>query len=407
MKFRRFVALILCLLTVVPMVGAANYSPWFTREYDEMANQLGIVPVSFQNMDLTQLISRQEVCDFAVPMFEVLTGNHITPERTDYFTDTTNENVIKAHELGIINGYTDGTFLPGKGITRQEVFQVLVNFCKAAGYSPKVPANINLSDYADGNAVGTWAVDAAKICLLHGYVQGDANKALKPQASITRQETMAMFSRCYKGLLEYYLNVVTAKFSVNTAALNVRSAATTDSTVVGKLNGGTVVSANSMGSSTWYRFLYNGNVCYISSDYLSPYTEPAPGQSSGNVPQTANDIVNHALQYLGYRYVYGAESPKSGFDCSGLVYYVFGQHGYKMNRTADGQMDQGTPVPTENLRPGDLLFWGYGNYSNHVGIYIGDGNFVHASNPTSGVRISAMSETYYAKRYLGARRIIP
>lgn len=407
---KKIIILLLCLallLSTIPTANAVKHSDWFQGEYAEMSENLQIVPDAFKNMDLTQLISRQEVCDFLVPMLEKLTGNHIEPEKSNYFSDTQNENIIKAHELGIINGYTDGTFLPGKGISRQEIFQVLVNFCNAAGYAPKVPTSVNLQSYADGNAVAQWAKNATMICIQHGYVQGDSNRMLKPQASITRQEAMAMFSRCYKGLLEYYLNVVTATFSVTASSLNIRNTGSQNGAIVGKLPGGSVVSVNSMGDSDWYRFLYNGNVCYISREYLQPYTGTLPAAGSTVVSEKAKTIVNHALQYLGYAYVYGGKSPSTGFDCSGLVYYVFGQNGISMNRVADDQMDQGTPISKENLAVGDLLFWGYGNYADHVGIYIGNGNFLHASNPRSGVKISSMSETYYARKYLGARRIIP
>ena len=76
-----------------------------------------------------------------------------------------------------------------------------------------------------------------------------------------------------------------------------------------------------------------------------------------------------------------------------------------MNRVADDQMDQGKPVDRNNLLAGDLVFFGRGSYADHVGIYIGSNNFVHASNPRSGVRVSSLSETYYANKYLGARRV--
>ena len=100
-------------------------------------------------------------------------------------------------------------------------------------------------------------------------------------------------------------------------------------------------------------------------------------------------------------------SPSSGFDCSGLVYYSYGQFGYQLKRTADDQMNNnGVAVSRSNLQVGDLVFFGSGSYANHVGIYIGNDNFVHAANPSSGVRVSSLNETYYANRYLGARRIV-
>ena len=113
----------------------------------------------------------------------------------------------------------------------------------------------------------------------------------------------------------------------------------------------------------------------------------------------------YAQQFLGVPYVYGGTS-SAGFDCSGLMYYCLKQYGYSMNRVADDQMDQGTAVSRSELQVGDLVFFGSGDYANHVGMYIGNGNFVHASTPSTGVRINSLDETYYNTRYIGARRII-
>ena len=84
---------------------------------------------------------------------------------------------------------------------------------------------------------------------------------------------------------------------------------------------------------------------------------------------------------------------------------MFSRYGYSMYRVADDQMNQGKPVAYDDLLAGDLVFFGYDDYADHVGIYIGNGNFVHAANPKSGVKISSMSETYYTNKYLCAKRI--
>ena len=112
-----------------------------------------------------------------------------------------------------------------------------------------------------------------------------------------------------------------------------------------------------------------------------------------------------AKKYLGYRYVYGGASP-SGFDCSGYVKYVFKNFGVELTRTSANQYANSVRIKKSELQVGDLVFFGNGSYANHVGIYIGNNNFVHAANPSSGVRVSSMNETYYANRYIGARRII-
>ena len=111
------------------------------------------------------------------------------------------------------------------------------------------------------------------------------------------------------------------------------------------------------------------------------------------------------MDYLGVPYVFGGTSPY-GFDCSGYVQYVFANAGVSLPRTADVQFEVGTPVSTAELVPGDLVFFSTYTYgASHVGIYVGDGNFIHASS-SQGVTISSLSQAYYSSRYIGARRIL-
>jgi len=114
------------------------------------------------------------------------------------------------------------------------------------------------------------------------------------------------------------------------------------------------------------------------------------------------------MKYLGYAYVYGGSSPK-GFDCSGFTSYIYRQFGYTINRTASSQLSNGVPIAYADLQPGDLVFF-KDHYStsaaSHVGIYIGDGNFIHAENSRSCVKVTPLSQSWYANRYIGARRIL-
>jgi cell wall-associated NlpC family hydrolase len=117
----------------------------------------------------------------------------------------------------------------------------------------------------------------------------------------------------------------------------------------------------------------------------------------------ARELTRSALHFLGAPYVFGGTSP-SGFDCSGFVQHVFGMLGIGVPRTADAQYDAGRPT-VGGPRPGDLVFFDtYGGVS-HVGIYLGHGKFVHAST-SHGVMVSRLSESYWAARYVGARRLI-
>ena len=106
---------------------------------------------------------------------------------------------------------------------------------------------------------------------------------------------------------------------------------------------------------------------------------------------------------------YGGTSP-SGFDCSGFVKYVYAHFGINMNRTASAQMDNGTPVSMSELIPGDVVFFKKAGSSasraSHVGIYIGGGQFIHASTSTTGVIVSDMDYAYYTTGFVGGRRLL-
>jgi len=128
----------------------------------------------------------------------------------------------------------------------------------------------------------------------------------------------------------------------------------------------------------------------------------ASAQSRGSADGAS--IVDLALKYQGTKYVYGGTSP-SGFDCSGFTKYIYASVGISLPRTSYAQFNSGTAVSKDNLQPGDLVFFStYAAGASHVGIYIGNGKFVHASNPGSGVKISGVSDSFYGPRYLGARR---
>ena len=433
---KRLLSLLLAavlLTALIPVASAANYSDWFRSSYQEM-QALELMPEALKNADLKVRISREEICSLAVPALEKITGDIIEPAKDDYFTDTKDPYVLKAYERGVVKGYDDGSFQPGKALSRQEFFVVLVNFCMAASMQPDA-SGASLSAFWDANSVSAWAKDAALVCTKYGFVNGTkVGNALylKPAQSLTREEAIAMFLRCYKGLNEYYYYVKNAKvvaysgagnvnmvgdvavsdasvqMSVKATQLRVRGTPNTDGSVLGNLASGDKVTVTGVCSNGWFRINYAGKAGYVAGEYLVPVgSEPVPTVPTNTVASAkAVALANQALTYIGYRYTYAGKTPQTGFDCSGLVYYVYRtQGGISMYRTADDQMDQGKPVARNELLAGDLVFFGYGNYADHVGIYIGSNNFVHASNPRSGVRVSSLNETYYARKYLGARRV--
>ncbi|MFJ2176407.1 C40 family peptidase [Streptomyces sp. NPDC087851] len=118
-------------------------------------------------------------------------------------------------------------------------------------------------------------------------------------------------------------------------------------------------------------------------------------------------IVELARKYLGLQYVWGGNTP-SGFDCSGLVQYVFGKNGITVPRVTYDQINVGQSVQPNKLRAGDLVFFDTDRKRSgpdHVGIYMGGGKFIHAPAPGKGVKVSSLSEGYYMDRWMGGRRV--
>ncbi len=134
---------------------------------------------------------------------------------------------------------------------------------------------------------------------------------------------------------------------------------------------------------------------------------PAPAAASPD-PEALDSPMFHALLALGANYRRGGSSPETGFDCSGLVSYVFERAwGILLPRNARAQASVGRPIRRrQDLEPGDLVFYNTRNrpYS-HVGIYVGDGRFVHAPRPGKHVRAERMDDPYWRARFNGARRL--
>ena len=238
---------------------------------------------------------------------------------------------------------------------------------------------------------------------------------------------------------------------VSAETLNLREKAETDAKILQQLDRNAKVTVVEVVDSTWSKVKANGLTGYVASKYLSDTItqvtsrseEPSRAnqvsanqettssnesqqdakentennastsnneEASSNVGTSATgvNIVEFSKKYLGYKYVSGGASPEAGFDCSGFTTYVYKNFGITLSRTSTAQASNGTAVQKSNLKQGDLVI--FNNSSNtkvgHVGIYIGDNKFIHAANPSKGVIITSLSDSYYSARYVGARRII-
>lgn len=227
--------------------------------------------------------------------------------------------------------------------------------------------------------------------------------------------------------------------------VNLRKKASTSSTVIAKLKLNDKVTVLEEVDSKWSKIKVDGTTGYVSTELLSDEIvkaetketkkdentttsrdsqttsredqqkvedkkEESKKENESNSRVTGSDIVAYAKKYLGYAYVYGGSTPKSGFDCSGFTKYVYNHFGYTISRSSKAQAKDGKEVSRDSLQPGDLIIFKNQSLTaiGHVGIYVGDNKIIHASEPGIGVTITDMNASgyNYNKRYVTARRII-
>lgn len=181
-------------------------------------------------------------------------------------------------------------------------------------------------------------------------------------------------------------------------------------------------------NNSWFKVIFGTQIGYIRSDFIDltevPYENHASqksplffrgGKSTGLAPSagalntptntTADQLITTAKKYIGVPYLWGGTTP-SGFDCSGFLQYVFRQNGLHLLRTSKEQYTMGVYVARNQLQKGDLVFFQTGsNGISHVGMYIGNDQFIHAST-SKGVTISNLSSSYWIRTYYGARRVL-
>jgi cell wall-associated NlpC family hydrolase len=193
--------------------------------------------------------------------------------------------------------------------------------------------------------------------------------------------------------------------------VNFRTAPSTNSGVIRLLKAGTTFQLLERVNSYWLKISVNGQVGYVSTNYVSVGSGSAPSAPASSAPSSAiaDQVIQNAMNLRGVtRYKLNANQPPTLLDCSSFTKYVFGQAGISLKWGTRYQKDAGRHVDKSNLQKGDLVFFGTQTKGtiNHVGIYIGDGQFIHNSPSFDGVGISNLNSGYWADKYITARRVL-
>ena len=253
--------------------------------------------------------------------------------------------------------------------------------------------NLNIRDSAstEGGIVGKMTNhNACEILGVEGdWTQIESGKVtgyVKSEYIVTGDEALAIAEEEIKTV---------ATVEAGTTTLNVRSEASTDSSILSLVGDGEdlVVSQENDGSG-WIQVEVDDEYGYVSADYVAvskklptakTITEIKYGDGVSDVRVA---LVQNALQYVGNRYVWGGTSLTKGVDCSGFTMQIMAQYGIYLPHSSRAQPAYGTKISASEAQPGDLFFYGSGKSINHVAIYIGNGQIVHASNKRDGIKIS-------------------
>lgn len=297
----------------------------------------------------------------------VVTASTVDMAALDSISVTDADAIATAKSLGDIYGYNN------------------IGICSVS------EGNLNIRESAstDGKLVGKFPADAAcEIVKTEGewsYIKsGEVEGYVLSEYLITGQDA-------WDKALELAEYVATS----NTGGLRVRVQPNTDCEIIYQLaDGEEVAILDNTQNDDWIKVDVDGDEGYVSSEYVDvdlslktamTLTEARYGAGVSDV-RTA--ICDFALQYVGNRYVWGGTSLTGGIDCSGFTMQVMAQYGVHLSHSSRAQANEGTKISTSELKPGDLVFYGKGSSINHVAIYIGGGQIVHASNKRDGIKIS-------------------
>jgi len=284
----------------------------------------------------------------------------------------------------------------------------------------EVTSPIEKIGYASIDALNVRASDTTESDVLTVIKKGEKVTIVNEKENwyeITYNDGTAYVYKQYitvDGETEYKKGIIKAE------VLNLRNGPNGD--IIGKLASNIVVDILEE-QDGWFNIDYDGTIGFVSVEYVTVDEDGSlvkallesrkkdsdiSNVGDDNIPYNkamGDKIVAKAKEFLGVNYVYGGTSPK-GFDCSGLTYYVFKQFGITIERRASLQAKNGKTIKYSELKPGDLVFFRANGYAiGHVGLYVGNGNFIHAPQTGEKVKIETMATGRHRDRFVTAKRM--
>mgnify|MGYP002657447420 FL=1 len=326
------------------------------------------VTQSLNVKDMESINVTAGVSDVLMDMTDVAvtdTGLHTVTASMEQVASDQKENNTNTKNIAETCGYTN------LGIAQVDGS---LNVRKGAGTDSKVVGKMSNHDACEilGKKDGWIKIKSGKV---KGYVK--SGYLLMGDAALTIAE-----------------KEVETVATVNTTTLRVREDKSTDSAIVSLVGEGEDLIVEKI-VDDWYKVEVDDQKGYISGEYVT-ISQKLPTASSveelengTGVSDTRVSLVQYALQFVGNRYVWGGTSLTNGIDCSGFTMQIYARYGISLPHHAASQPGYGTRISASDAQPGDLFFYGSGSTISHVGIYIGNGQIVHASNARTGIKISS------------------
>lgn len=459
--------MILSAISLTAVLGtsafAADLSEWAVPGY-QSASEAGLVSYSVVSNNLKDSITREEFCELAMNLYKKLTNESLPNNISSPFEDTDSIAVAQAYNYGIVNGTSDTTFTPDRLVTREEMAKMLVSTLTASEIVFNIADGADtayVSAFEDGGQVSSWAMSSVNTALNYGLITGMSDTSLNPLGATSREQAIVSVNRSYeKFMSKSYSNISVPEILLPESGAEITSKSfdikwscgydvrryhiiikdeNANAVLLKDVTSNKISINNSTLSNGNYTIIIgavladNSEVYSLPVDFTYNYTKkanvvvstPAPSVDSidpDEIPSSVKpvvsekeylsdnpeiqEILDYAEQFLGTPYVWGGTTPE-GFDCSGFVQYVFNKNGYNLTRTTYTQWDNdGVDVDRDELLPGDLVYFGYGDAPSHVGLYVGDGMMIHSPRTGDVIKYSTIESGYYDDCYLGARRIV-